>query len=206
MKKYRLKKWYPGLPDHWDEGMEVIKGDRPFSGYKPCSTKYAYDIISAYQVQNYPAFWEKVEELCVPIGTKFKTVYRDDCVHTIDRITDDNMVVIRWPSLFGKIKEEMYSVSRVNNNFDTGQWEKYYPEKSSLKEGKETKEEALKYIKDSKLPYDAVEVSKKGEYVIFDHYYNGELIHRTTIEADLDYNSVRLTDLNGYISVTLTTF
>lgn len=52
--KYRLIKWYPSLPDKLKEGDIVTLEVNKYY--------YFFETIERWEVENYPEFWEKVEE------------------------------------------------------------------------------------------------------------------------------------------------
>lgn len=61
MKEYRLKKWYPTLPEDWEVGMKVGQGNGYFlTRYSPCSSKYTNTFETIDIVRNNPEFWEEV--------------------------------------------------------------------------------------------------------------------------------------------------
>ena len=61
MKKYKLKKWYPSLPQDWVVGMEIAQGDRgSYSSYSPCSGVYKDYYIVSEIVERNPEYWEEV--------------------------------------------------------------------------------------------------------------------------------------------------
>jgi hypothetical protein len=63
MKIYKLKKWYPSLPNDWKAGMLVGLGNRcASSSFSPCHGKYTDYYESYKNVINNPEFWEEVIE------------------------------------------------------------------------------------------------------------------------------------------------
>jgi hypothetical protein len=57
MKKYKLKKWYPGLPTDWVAGTVVQKAPNMPYYVLPNATILAY--VGWEQVENYPEYWAK---------------------------------------------------------------------------------------------------------------------------------------------------
>lgn len=65
MRKYRLKKWYPGLPDYWKcrEAEVTIEGDDFYVSSIEFENPDLFDWESIVrQAQNSPDFWEEVVE------------------------------------------------------------------------------------------------------------------------------------------------
>jgi hypothetical protein len=61
MKKYRLIKLFPLLPDDWEFGMELgLK--REYFPYTPCDSKYTDLSLAQLQVENNPEFFEEIVE------------------------------------------------------------------------------------------------------------------------------------------------
>lgn len=115
MKNYKLIKKYPSLPSDWELGMEVGMGDRNW-GYSPCFMNYFDKCLETKEVENNPEFWELVEELCVPIGTKFTT---STCiVYTVYKI-ENGKVWINWKE---DKKGARYTVFEANQYFKDGDW------------------------------------------------------------------------------------
>lgn len=116
MKNYKLIKKYPSLPSDWELGMEVGMGDRNW-GYSPCFMNYFDKCLETKEVENNPEFWELVEELCVPIGTKFKV--EGSTIYTIYK-KEDGRICINWK----ENKEGVsYSIKEINNLFRAKIWE-----------------------------------------------------------------------------------
>lgn len=65
MKKYKLIEHYPSLPTTWEVGMKVGLGYRSIY-YSPCDGKYVNLYLPNTEVENYPEFWEVVEETSIP--------------------------------------------------------------------------------------------------------------------------------------------
>lgn len=61
MKQYKLIKKYPSIPSKWDIGMLVGIGDFNYQ-YSPCNGDYTNIYIPKNEVENYPEFWELIEE------------------------------------------------------------------------------------------------------------------------------------------------
>lgn len=59
MTKYKLKKWYPSLPENWKVGDIISK---KFSHYSHDDIGVSSRILHATEVEAYPEFWEKVVE------------------------------------------------------------------------------------------------------------------------------------------------
>ena len=64
MKKYRLKHWYPGLPEKWkEEKIVVYKTDmKDYVQHKQVGQKYIcpYFFVPELAVENNPDFWEEL--------------------------------------------------------------------------------------------------------------------------------------------------
>lgn len=114
--KYRLLKKYPSLPKDWEVGMEVIRGINHSDKYFP--SKVASDIffsgININEVENNPDYWEKVEELCVPIGSKFKLNYDNKLTFLIKSKLSNNRIKV-----VGNNSVDL-SIEYINNMFKNG--------------------------------------------------------------------------------------
>jgi len=60
MKKYKLIKWYPGLPPYWKNNPPVVKKNAQGDYYAGSPTGNTY--IKGQNVENNPEFWEKIVE------------------------------------------------------------------------------------------------------------------------------------------------
>lgn len=89
MKTYRLKHWYPGLPEEWEEGRLVVLVNKTDPDYvskdemKPGS-------VPREHVENYCGHWEEVRENTITIyinGYKY-TVDEGDQLWTIGPVID----------------------------------------------------------------------------------------------------------------------
>lgn len=76
MEEYILKKWYPGLPKDWEEGMTVGEGDYSLRGYAPCSSKYTDVRIPHNQIENNPDFW--IKPVTINLAQVDRVVYVTD--------------------------------------------------------------------------------------------------------------------------------
>lgn len=96
------------------------KTDQIFTKTSENTYTDGYSIIPNWVIEN-SEDWEEIEELCVPIGTFFKTVH-GDTIYTISKIKNTK-VLITWE------KEDVltceYSIVEVNNFFVTELWKKY---------------------------------------------------------------------------------
>lgn len=120
--KYKLKKTYPTCIVKL--GTIVLKGE----SHDPNPDKYGTEdnecFFTVAEVENHPEFWQRVleeENLCVPIGTKFKTK-KDGDIYVIHKI-EDNLVRVRLES--GSIKGTYYKIVFVNQYFQDGIWKIY---------------------------------------------------------------------------------
>lgn len=59
VKRYRLLKWYPELPDDWEPGMILILNKYSYTAQLLSYTK---SFISKSIVESYPEWFEKVED------------------------------------------------------------------------------------------------------------------------------------------------
>ena len=60
MKKFKLLKMYPSLPDEWEVGMEIQQGMDGF--YTPVDDFLTFYPLPASEMVDYPEFWEEMEE------------------------------------------------------------------------------------------------------------------------------------------------
>lgn len=95
MKKYKLIKWYPSLPNTWEVGMEVGQGDRlgDFADFSPCSSFPKEKRITYSEVYNNPDFWEEVispefEVLIYNIDNFFPIIGNNLKISSVKRISD----------------------------------------------------------------------------------------------------------------------
>lgn len=117
MKKYKLLKWYPGLPKDWEEGIIVVEHKNFFiRANKDLTTTYLY----RDNVVNCDEFWLKidVEELAVPIGTKFKV--SDETVYTIKSVNLESGVYVHWNE-----GATYYPIKCANMFINNGSWKIY---------------------------------------------------------------------------------
>lgn len=109
MTKYKLIKVYPGSPKLG----EIRTGSEENCRCYPTEKC----------MENNPEFWEKVEELCVPVGTKF--IHSDDYgfIYTISSI-DNKTCTVSWV-LNNTQCNIGYHISFVNKLFKEGTWIEY---------------------------------------------------------------------------------
>jgi len=60
MKTYRLKKWYPSLPNDWKEGHKVTDVYEESGSYISCLG--IPGAVPRYEVESNPEFWEEIVE------------------------------------------------------------------------------------------------------------------------------------------------
>jgi hypothetical protein len=119
--KFSLIKEYPGSPKlgtiayPWD----YIK--EPNSNWTYNGNKEGFIKID---ITKYPEYWEKIEELCVPIGTWFVDS-SDYTISTIDSV-ENNLVKILWKD--SNIPCCAYTVSAVNELFSKGVFKEFKKE------------------------------------------------------------------------------
>lgn len=91
--KYRLIKWYPSLPDKLKEGDIVTLEVNKYY--------YFFETIERWEVENYPEFWEKVEEKSFEIlSYKFELFFSDteqsenSVINSIKRLSDGEIFTL----------------------------------------------------------------------------------------------------------------
>lgn len=122
MKEYKLKRWYPGLPKDWGVGMSVGLGDYLKHSYFACNSKYTNIAVPKEDVESNSIYWEEIiEELCVPIGTKF--YYKNDpsTIYTVSKI-EGRRGLISWESMTSGPTSTYYPIRDINYNFNNDHW------------------------------------------------------------------------------------
>jgi len=110
-KKYKLIELYPGSPEL---GYIVTPHKVGDDGSYYWSGNY-------FCPKNFPKFWQPLEELCVPIGTKFRHSYDDSEIYTITSIdTTLTDVIVKWET-----GSAVYSIEEANKYFKNKLWVKY---------------------------------------------------------------------------------
>jgi len=122
-KKYKLRRWYPSLPNGIKEGDEVwrpqSKGCKEFWGYTTDKLCMSGTSISVKEVENNPKFWEEIKEKNYKILSfkdKLNTgrIYRSQSngLYTVDC----NKILYDEDQLLRDANVTIHSVKRVSDN------------------------------------------------------------------------------------------
>lgn len=57
--KYKLVKWYPSLPEDWEEGMEVYNSN--INEYSPTRNTYMKHSLHCLEVEDNPEYWKPLK-------------------------------------------------------------------------------------------------------------------------------------------------
>jgi hypothetical protein len=127
MKKFELMKEYPGSPKL---GTEIILG----KVWSECGSFY---VPKEFNFENYPEYWKKIvkEELSVPYGTKFQTIF-DKTIYTIQLYSDEFCLVEWLDNYSGKIENVKYEIKNVNSYIKEKAWVVYKEFSFECEDGK----------------------------------------------------------------------
>lgn len=121
MVKYKLKKWYPSLPKDWEVGQIFIETTCNFGKkYIPENSTNLEDYfigIFKSEVENSPDFWERIEELCVPIGSRFIHSNDKNIVCIIKKITGSYVYTTSYDERYPKEKCDFEFTIKTANEF-----------------------------------------------------------------------------------------
>jgi hypothetical protein len=118
MQKYKLIKEYPGSPKLGVIYREEKESTGYFRFYDGTDEIKGYHLVIKKEgIKNYPEFWEEVEELCVPVGTRFYHKDNQNLIFTIKEIVKDD-VTISWYVDRTLVLE----LSKINTYFKTNQY------------------------------------------------------------------------------------
>ena len=85
--KYKLKKWYPGLPKEWKTGH--IEETQKVRNYVMNSIEIANEAKFLHEIIDNPEFWEEVKEPLF-VTEDSKSIYEGDSYYTVFFIEDVN--------------------------------------------------------------------------------------------------------------------
>ena len=109
--QYKLKAWYPSLPEDWEPGDIIEKV------YIPVNKNKTKTSLQEKHIKENQEFWEPVTDLIVPMGTRF-ICYPGGIEYLIKEINPETLkVIITW----GEDKEE-YEISFVNTQIQDKKW------------------------------------------------------------------------------------
>lgn len=114
--KYKLIKEYPNCPIK--VGTIVLKGNEIDPNPHMYGTEDNECFFTRVEVEDYPEFWEKIEELCVPIGTTFINYGK---LYIIKDVIEEDIVVLHEVGENSKGKPKaVYTINAVNKSFKGG--------------------------------------------------------------------------------------